>query len=79
MVDTLQQQCYFLKKELDNSTASCKTATEALNAANERCESLESVVRQSDEARAKLEEELKKAAAREQLLRRENAELRGTG
>lgn len=78
MVDTMQQQCYFLKKELDSSSANFNKVTEALNKANARCQTLESDLHRSDEERTKLEQELERAAAREHLLRKENAELRGT-
>lgn len=78
MVDTLQQQCYNLKKELDSSKSRCKNVSEDLNETKARCETLESSLLRSEEERKMLELKLEKAVTRETFLRKENAELRET-
>ena len=75
MVDSLQQQCYTLKKELDNSTSAFKKASDDLKEVKARCEMFENNLRWSEEEREKLKEALERASEREMLLRRENADL----
>lgn len=77
MVDSLQQQCYALKKELDTSKASCKMVTQELTEVKAKCGGLEERLRHKENEFLKVRNELNDALKREKMLKEKNAESRG--
>ncbi|XP_046847283.1 uncharacterized protein LOC124440905 isoform X2 [Xenia sp. Carnegie-2017] len=76
MVDSLQQQCYALKKELDSSKAGCEKVTQSLTDAQTKCDRLEEKLRLKESECFKMKNDLNSALQREQLVREENIKLK---
>ena len=76
MVDSLQQQCYALKKELDTSKASRKKVTEELTEVQVKYGGLEERLRDKEEECIKIRSELVHALKREKILKEENNGLK---
>lgn len=76
MLDVLQNQCYKLKEALDGTKAKCLELTCELETSQGKCSSLEKEVDLMKEQFQDLHAELKKAKAREEMLTKENSQLR---
>lgn len=76
MLDVLQNQCYTLKEELDSTKAKCLQLTCELEKSQERCSTLEKDVDLMKEQFQNLKTELRRSKAREELLVRQNSQLR---
>ena len=76
MVDSLQQQCYALKKELDSSKANGKKTAEELTEVKAKYGGLAEKLRHKEDEFRDIRNELNDALKREKILKEENAELR---
>lgn len=76
MVDSLQQQCYALKKELDSSKANGKKTAEKLTEVKAKYGGLAEKLRHKEDEFREIRNELNDALKREKILKEENAELR---
>lgn len=76
MLDVLQNQCYTLKEELDGAKAKCLEITCELERSQEKYTALEKEVDSMKEQFKSLQTELRRAKAREELLTRQNSQLR---
>ena len=76
MVDSLQQQCYALKKELDSSKANGKKTAEELTEVKAKYGGLAEKLRHKEDEFREIRNELNDVLKREKILKEENAELR---
>lgn len=76
MLDVLQNQCYTLKEELDGTKAKCLQLTCELEKSQEKCCTLEKEVDVMKDQFQSLQTDLIRAKAREELLVRQNSQLR---
>ena len=76
MVDSLQQQCYSLKKELDTSKASYKNVTQELTKVQVKCIGLEEKLRDKENECVQIRNELNDALKREKIMKEDNDGLK---
>lgn len=76
MVDALQHQCYTLKQDLDQSNVKKGELYNELNATLERCKTVETDLLRARGRCNELEQEAGRRGSREEILERENAQLR---
>jgi len=76
MLDVLQNQCYTLKEELDGAKAKCLQLTCELEKSQERYSTLEEEVEVMKDQFQRLQTELRRTKAEEELLVRQNSQLR---
>ena len=76
MVDSLQQQCYSLKKELDTSKANYKNVTQELTKVQVKCIGLEEKLRDKENECVQIRNELNDALKREKIMKEDNDGLK---